>query len=190
MLVNVSICLKLYQSYTIWSWDFSKRILSKKMIFTINTCIWIKSIKVLCFPVFSIYNVHDEVKDKSFELELSWVGAGMYRTVMCDIMKSIIEITEMWKWRVCWCKQVLGWQSAETLVELHQVDSEYTFYFINTFTTQSLHSCFLHIYAILRYFKVLFSLSHFQCSRTLFLVIKLFIMYIWTGHAVLIKSFF
>src|SRR6218665_2998331 len=26
---------------------------------------------------FSIYTVHDEVKDKAFELELSWVGKGM-----------------------------------------------------------------------------------------------------------------
>lgn len=25
---------------------------------------------------FSIYIVHDEVKDKNFELELSWVGEG------------------------------------------------------------------------------------------------------------------
>ena len=25
---------------------------------------------------FSIYTVHDEVKDKAFELEMSWVGEG------------------------------------------------------------------------------------------------------------------
>jgi len=28
--------------------------------------------------VISIYVIHDEVKDKQFELELSWVGEGMY----------------------------------------------------------------------------------------------------------------
>lgn len=27
-------------------------------------------------PLHSIYTVHDEVKDKDFELELSWVGEG------------------------------------------------------------------------------------------------------------------
>ena len=30
-------------------------------------------ITCICFN-FSIYVVHDEVKDKNFELELSWVG--------------------------------------------------------------------------------------------------------------------
>ena len=30
----------------------------------------------LCVLLFSIFVVHDEVKDKSFELELSWVGEG------------------------------------------------------------------------------------------------------------------
>ena len=30
-----------------------------------------------CYLFFRIYVVHDEVKDKAFELELSWVGKGM-----------------------------------------------------------------------------------------------------------------
>lgn len=30
------------------------------------------------FTTASIYTVHDEVKDKEFELELSWVGEGVY----------------------------------------------------------------------------------------------------------------
>ena len=29
-------------------------------------------------PAPSVHTVHDEVKDKSFELELSWVGEGTY----------------------------------------------------------------------------------------------------------------
>jgi len=33
--------------------------------------------------IFSIYVIHDEVKDKQFELELSWVGAGMYDHCVC-----------------------------------------------------------------------------------------------------------
>jgi len=28
----------------------------------------------ICWNYFSIYQVHDEVKDRMFELELSWVG--------------------------------------------------------------------------------------------------------------------
>ena len=28
----------------------------------------------LSFYIFRIYSVHDEVKDKAFELELSWIG--------------------------------------------------------------------------------------------------------------------
>ena len=36
-----------------------------------------------CCVCFSIYIVHDEVKDKAFELELSWVGEGeWYRTIV------------------------------------------------------------------------------------------------------------
>ena len=31
---------------------------------------------VLILSLYSIYVVHDEVKDKQFELELSWVGDG------------------------------------------------------------------------------------------------------------------
>ena len=33
---------------------------------------------------FSIYVIHDEVKDKEFELELSWVGAGMCDELVCS----------------------------------------------------------------------------------------------------------
>ena len=37
---------------------------------------------VLILSLYSIYVVHDEVKDKQFELELSWVGDG---ECMCHV---------------------------------------------------------------------------------------------------------
>lgn len=37
--------------------------------------------------VFRIYIVHDEVKDKAFELELSWVGEGERQSVL--LMSSV-----------------------------------------------------------------------------------------------------
>lgn len=39
----------------------------------------------------SIYMVHDEVKDKAFELELSWVGEhtnGLHQRVPDDVFKE------------------------------------------------------------------------------------------------------
>ena len=31
---------------------------------------------IISHLLYSIYTVHDEVKDKTFELELSWIGEG------------------------------------------------------------------------------------------------------------------
>ncbi len=38
-------------------------------------------IEFKCFHYCSIYTVHDEVKDKAFQLEMSWVGEGKSETV-------------------------------------------------------------------------------------------------------------
>ena len=43
---------------------------------------------------FRIYVVHDEVKDKNFELELSWVGESKYKFVKLALRtKPISENT-------------------------------------------------------------------------------------------------
>ena len=36
---------------------------------------------VLLSLTYRIYVVHDEVKDKNFELELSWIGEGIFTVV-------------------------------------------------------------------------------------------------------------
>ena len=45
----------------------------------------------ITFSLCSIYSVHDEVKDKSFELELSWIGDitnGLHKPVPQDIFND------------------------------------------------------------------------------------------------------
>ena len=38
----------------------------------------------------SIHIVHDEVKDKSFELEMSWVGEGMF-VILIFVLKRVFK---------------------------------------------------------------------------------------------------
>ena len=38
--------------------------------------LFIRTLSIFLDLLWSIYAVHDEVKDKAFELELSWVGEG------------------------------------------------------------------------------------------------------------------
>ena len=41
-----------------------------------------------------IYAVHDEVKDKDFELELSWVGEGTSLTLSLSLLRSLHAETD------------------------------------------------------------------------------------------------
>ena len=51
--------------------------------------------KVLPLPLrLSIYAVHDEVKDKDFELELSWVGEGWHTHAQTPRCPSLPTATE------------------------------------------------------------------------------------------------
>lgn len=43
----------------------------------------------------SIYMVHDEVKDKSFELEMSWVGEGKSKLCICKEVKHVIGLDNL-----------------------------------------------------------------------------------------------
>ena len=66
--------------------------------------------------LFRIYVVHDEVKDKNFELELSWIGKGQCRlllvwTTLRDSM--LIEWDSLGGGDSCpakrgWLKNILG----------------------------------------------------------------------------------
>ena len=58
----------IYDSYTI-DWLL--------IIIHSYVCVW-----------FSIYSIHDEVKDKAFELEMSWVGEGKYITLVTNCLLS------------------------------------------------------------------------------------------------------
>ena len=53
-----------------------------------------------------IYVVHDEVKDKNFELELSWIGEGTERLACLLMIKLqnvlmcyVLQFSKLYKWR-------------------------------------------------------------------------------------------
>lgn len=59
-----------------------------------HTLFWELNIWLFFFCFFSIYMVHDELKDKQFELELSWVGKhtdGKYEEVSKEVYEDALK---------------------------------------------------------------------------------------------------
>ena len=68
----------------------------------------------ITFSLCSIYSVHDEVKDKSFELELSWIGDitnGLHKPVPQDIFNDAEQYAKVLNYCItvllCYCVTVL-----------------------------------------------------------------------------------